>query len=212
VDESSTTIRFFVALTGVIAESCVGTGDGTEIDAYGFTSPSAEALGVTTVTKTRISDDNIFWDFGDVGLDELYGSLVLTTTIEHNDFTLAYDGGDTAMTGTLTVLRCDVAGDAATVAGSGTETVASDTAATDDKREISAFGPAPYPGLEWSPVSDFAPVSGQVHWTREAESHAVLLQDAAAIDRDARTWPGTASEPDANGDPVWSHEIDVELP
>lgn len=187
VEDAEPAVRLYTGISGVIAETFAVD----SIEAYAFSGESAVALGVSLATVTT-GNDILTWEFADVGLDGARGRLVVVTDLNRASFAVSY--GD-VFVATLTKLLDE--DDRAIVGGSGT--FALDGVGS----PISALGPAPYPGLAFSPPTAGAPSAGQLHWRDEAQGYSMTLADAAEIEE---AWPGVMS-----GD-GWERAVEIRLP
>ena len=182
VAEAADGVRLAVAVDGLLAELC-GVRDA---DGYVFVGAPAGTLGATTVSETAdATTGSLAWDFGEIGLGDLRGTLRVTTDTARRGYAIQWAGEGQAMSGTLEE-RCDVDAGEASLGGTLTHLVGS------DRRTITFVGDAPALGLAWRLPPRDVPVAGQVRWAREAE--VLLLDDAAAIADDV--WPGTANGAD----------------
>jgi hypothetical protein len=195
LDEAEPAARLYVAVSGLVGETFAVE----SVNGYVFEGECAAALGAVSADVTT-GNDTLTWSFDGVGLDGADGHLLITTDLDRASFDVQYDAGDVAMAVTLTNQHYDADTNEGIVGGTGTWSIAG------AGRTISALGPAPYPGLAFSPSTALAPSSGQVHWANEDEDLKMLLDDASEIDAAAGTWPGTIT----GGS--WEREIEVRLP
>jgi hypothetical protein len=203
--------RLFVAVTGVIAETCAVD----RMSEYAFQGETAAALGISRPTVTESASGQKTWAFPNVGLDGAAGNLVLITDSERSTFSTTYDVSNvTVMSGAFHLMGCTAVGDTGGDSAAGPEGYSSVVSGNVDFNVGSAThhlyidGPQPDSATIWSPPTGLAPAAGWAQWSDDEQrpTETVTLEDASHVDYPTRSWPAKATGAG------WEQSVEVGLP
>lgn len=227
LERGEVALRIFVAISGIIAESCgVPITDTYTIADYTFVGGAAVAMGVSKADLSANASDQE-WTFDTAGLEDVgEGQLKLTTTADRSSFEIVYfTNTDIVVAGTIPVIECDVVDSDATegVLLTGEAATGGQIEYTRDNvtTRVLAEGEKPFAGLHFSPPNAATPTAGWAHWSDEGSTDEngdeLILDGAADIDLDGGVWPAVAMGLVSNStaqtqDDEWDRAVEVALP